>query len=145
LPKLVGATPVGQSAKVDVLRAGQPRELTVVIGELPEEDQVAGKPGPREPATTNRLGLVVRDLTAEQREQAGIAKGGVVVEDVNPGPADQVGIRAGDVILMLDNQAVSDAKQFKGIVEGLTPGRSVAMLVQRSGGRMFYALKIPKS
>jgi serine protease Do len=145
LPKLVGATPVGQSAKVDVLRAGQPRELTVVIGELPEEDQVAGKPGPREPATTNRLGLVVRDLTAEQREQAGIAKGGVVVEDVNPGPADQVGIRAGDVILMLDNHAVSDAKQFKGIVEGLTPGRSVAMLVQRSGGRMFYALKIPKS
>jgi len=144
LPQLVGVTRVGQSAKVEVLRKGHPRELTVVIGELPEEDEIAAKPGPREPAAANRLGLAVRDLTPEQREQAEIAKGGVLVEDVKPGPAEQVGIRPGDLVLMLDNQPVTDARQFKELVEGIPPGRSVAMLVQRDGGRMFYALKIPK-
>ncbi len=145
LPQLVGVTRVGQSAKVEVLRRGRPRELTVMIGELPEEDEIAGKPGPREPAAANRLGLVVRDLTPEQREQTEIAKGGVLVEDVKPGPAEQVGIRSGDVVLMLDNQAVTDARQFKELVEAIPPGRSVAMLVQRGGGRMFYALKVPKA
>jgi len=145
LPQLVGVTRVGQSAQVEVLRGGQRKELTVVIGELPDEDAVAGKPGPREPAASNRLGLVVRDLTPEQRDQAGVAEGGVLVEEVKPGPAEKVGVRADDVILMLDNQAVTDARQFQGLIEGIAPGRSVAMLVQRGGGRMFYALKIPKS
>jgi len=145
LPQLVGATRVGESAQVQVLRKGQPQDLTVVIGELPDEDGVAAKPGKREPATANRLGLVLRDLSPELREQAGVPKGGVLVEEVKPGPAQQVGIRAGDVILSLDNQPVSDLRQFRGIVEGLTPGRSVAVLVQRDGGRMFYALRIPKT
>jgi serine protease Do len=145
LPQLVGATRVGESAQVQVLRKGQPRDLTVVIGELPDEDGLAEKPGKPEPATANRLGLVLRDLPAELREQAGVPKGGVLVEEVKPGPAQQVGIRTGDVILSLDNQPISDLRQFRGIVEALTPGRSVAVLVQRGGGRMFYALRIPKT
>jgi serine protease Do len=145
LPQLVGATRVGQSAQVQVLRKGQPRDLTLVIGELPEEDAIAKKAGQREPAMANRLGLVLRDLSPEVREQVGVPKGGVLVEEVKPGPAQQVGIRAGDVILMLDNQPVSDIRHFKGMVEALVPGRSVAVLVQRGGGRMFYALRIPKS
>ena len=145
LPQLVGATRVGQSAQVQILRKGQPRDLTVVIGELPEEDAVAKKAGQREPATANRLGLVLRDLSPEVREQAGVPKGGVLVEEVKPGPAQQVGIRVGDVILTLDNQPVTDIRHFRGMVEALVPGRSVAALVQRGGGRMFYALRIPKS
>jgi serine protease Do len=145
LPQLVGVTRVGQSAQVEVLRRGGPRALTVVIGELPEEEEAAGTPGQREPATANRLGLVVRDLTADERDQAGVGKVGVLVEDVRPGPAEQIGIRPGDLVLMLDGQAVTDARQFKELVEGIPPGRSVAMLIQRGEGRMFYALKMPKS
>ncbi len=145
LPQLVGVTRVGQSAQVEVLRRGRPRELTVVIGELPEEDEVAGKPGLPEPSTANRLGLVVRDLTPEHRAQAELPKGGVVVEEVKSGPAERIGIRPGDVILMLDNQTVTDTRQFKVLVEDITPGRAVAILVERDGGRMFYALKVPKS
>ncbi len=145
LPQLVGVTRVGQAAQVEVLRRGQHKELTVTIGELPEEDEVAGKPGPKEPAAANRLGLVVRDLTAEQRDQDGVPKGGVLVEDVKAGAAEQVGIRGGDVVLMLDNQQVNDVRQFKQLVDAIPAGRSVAILVQRGGGRMFYALKMPKS
>lgn len=145
LPQLVGVTRVGQSAQVEVLRGGHPRQLTVAIGELPDEDQVAGKAKPREPAAANRLGLVVRDLTPDQRAQAGIGKDGVLVEEVRSGPAEQAGIRPGDLVLMLDNQPVTDARKFKALVEAISPGRSVAMLVQRGDGRMFYALKVPKS
>jgi serine protease Do len=144
LPQMVGVTRVGQAAKVEILRRGRAKELTVVIGELPEEDEVAGKAGRREPAASNRLGLAVQDLTPEQREQAGIEKGGVLVEQVTPGPGEQIGIRPGDVILMLDGQEVADARQFKELVDGIRPGQSVAMLVQRGDGRMFYALKLPK-
>jgi serine protease Do len=144
LPQMVGVTRVGQAAKVEILRRGRAKELTVVIGELPEEDEVAGRAGRSEPAAANRLGLAVRDLTPEQREQAGIEKGGVLVEQVTPGPGEQIGVKPGDLILMLDGQEVTNARQFKELVDGIHPGRSVAMLVQRGDGRMFYALKLPK-
>jgi serine protease Do len=144
LPQLVGVTRVGQSAHVEVLRRGRSRDLTVVIGELPEEDEVVGRRTPPEPAAADRLGLVLRDLTPEQRAQAELPRGGVLVDDVKPGPAEQVGIRSGDVILMLDNQHVTDTRQFKSLLEKIAPGRAVAVLVQRGDGRMFYALKMPR-
>ena len=98
-----------------------------------------------ETAPTNRLGLVARDLTADQREQMGIEQGGVLVENLKDGPASQAGVAAGDVVLMLDNQSVDDLAGFNRILEAIEPGRSVAALIQRGDGRMFYAIRVPKT
>ncbi len=91
------------------------------------------------------LVLVARDLTPEQRQLIGVEQGGVLVESVDEGPAKEAGLRAGDLILMLDNQTVSDAKDFNRILDTLQPGRSVAVLVQRADSRMFYAIQMPKT
>jgi serine protease Do len=48
------------------------------------------------------------------------------------------------VILMIDNRPVEDAKQFRELIGGIEPGRSVAVLVQRGDGRRFFAVRIPK-
>ncbi|EXJ14710.1 HtrA protease/chaperone protein [Imhoffiella purpurea] len=145
LPPLVGETPVDAEASLRVLRRGEKVDLRVKIEELPDDEQVSSSaPGaPEEPS--NRLGLVVRDLTSEQRQQMGIAMGGILVEAVDPGPADDAGLTPGDVILMLDNQLVENVAGFKRILDAIEPGRSVAVLVQRGEGRMFYAIKVPKS
>ncbi len=148
LPPLVGATPVGEAAQVEVLRQGQPLNLAITIAELPEEDQSADGvdaegAAPAE-APTNRLGMVASDLPPEQREKLGLDRGGVLVERVKEGPAAQAGLTAGDVILMLNNQPVDDLAGFNRLLESLEPGRSVAVLVQRGEGRMFYALRVPK-
>jgi serine protease Do len=144
LPPLVGASPVEQAARVEVLRQGRTQELQVVIGELPDEEDLAATPVKPTPATANRIGLVVEDLTPEQREQLDVGPGGVLVDRVEEGPAERSGIRGGDLILMLDNRQVQDANQFKRLLDDLEPGRSVAVLVQRGDGRMFFAVRIPK-
>src|SRR5216684_3847168 len=97
LPRIVGNTKPGNKATVEVWRKGVTREITVTVGELPE-DRVAsrterrGKP-PEQAA--NRLGFAVADLTAEQKRDLKL-RGGVMVEEVrNNRRAD---VRSGDVI-----------------------------------------------
>ncbi|NCA73190.1 MAG: PDZ domain-containing protein, partial [Sphingobacteriia bacterium] len=145
LPPLVGATPVGESAGLVVLRRGERIELTIKIQELPEDDQLAAEPGQTDKPEANRLGVVVRDLTPEMRRQFEIEQGGVLIESVDQGPAASAGLSAGDVILMLDNQPVGNLADFERILGAIEPGRATAVLVQRGDTRMFYALKLPKS
>ncbi len=145
LPPLVGTTPVGEAARLEVMRKGQRINLDVTIAELPDDEQLAGSRGEKAPQKTNRLGLSVANLSADQREKLGIEQGGVVVEEVSEGPAAQAGITPGDIILMLDNQNVDDLEGFNRILEAIEPDRSAAVLIQRGDGRMFYALRVPKA
>ena len=143
LPPLVGETPVGATATLEVLRQGKKIQVSLRIEELPDDEAADGGSEPAE-EPTNRIGLVVRDLTPEQRRQVDLPQGGVLVEAVESGPADAAGLSAGDVILMIDGQAVSDLAQFNRILDAMPPGRPVAVLVQRGDSRMFYAVQIPK-
>lgn len=144
LPPLVGTTPVGEAATLELMRGGERLTIQVQIAELPEEEQVAVVPRERAPAASNRLGLVVGELTEDQRVQLGIDQGGVLVEQVGEGPAAQAGVGEGDVILMLDGRNVGNLEDFNRTLEAIEPGRAVAMLIQRGDGRMFYAIRIPK-
>jgi serine protease Do len=144
LPPLVGASHVNEPAQVEVLRGGRIEQVEVVIGELPEEgDDLLASAEP-ERTTANSIGLVVGELDAEQRNQLELDKGGVIVQEVKPGAAERAGIGPGDVILMFDNRPVEGAKQFRELLDSIDPGRSVAVLVQRGDGRMFFAVRVPK-
>jgi serine protease Do len=144
LPPLVGVSPVGEAAKVTVLRRGETRVIDVLIGELPEDDQVAAVTTAPEQVKANRIGLVVEDLSDEDRVQLDLKTGGVYVESVEEGAAERAGIRANDVILMFDNQEVKNAAHFRELLDAIAPDRSVAVLIQRGEGRMFFAVRIPK-
>jgi serine protease Do len=143
LPPLVGATRVNEPAKVEVLRGGNIEEVTVVIGELPDEGELSAAAEPKR-KTADSIGLVVEDLDAEQRGQLELEEGGVIVQEVKPGAAERAGIGPGDVILMFDNKPVEDTRQFRELLEGVEPGRSVAALIQRGDGRVFFAVRIPE-
>ncbi|HFE32565.1 MAG TPA: DegQ family serine endoprotease [Gammaproteobacteria bacterium] len=144
LPPLVGITPVGEKVRVEILRNGKVKTLSVELGELSEDElQLAG--GEPKSAKASRLKITVSDLTAEQRKRLGINEKGVLVNQVQAGPARKAGVRRGDVILMLNNVEVTDAKQFRELVDNLPAGKSVPLLVQRRGGPVFLALKIDEN
>jgi serine protease Do len=142
LPPLVGATKIGDSATLKLIRQGQSKEVQVKIGTLPEEDEPVASITEAPSKETNRLGLSVTGLSAEQREQLEVKQNGVLVHEVKPGPASDAGIRRGDVILRIQDQPIKDVKQFNEVVKGLPKGKSIAMLVQRHGGSQFLAIKI---
>jgi len=143
LPPLVGASKVGDTVPLEVLRDGKVTTMDVELAELPEEDEIVVSSGQVKPAAANRIGLVVKDLPEDQAGMLGIDGGGVVVDSVEPGPAQEGGIRAGDVILMFDGQPVPDKQAFRKLLDTVKGGRSVAVLVQRGDGRMFYPVRIP--
>ena len=149
LPLLVGSTPVGEAARLEVLRKGQPLTVEIKIAELPDDEEAdtdadGGRDGTPD-GKPNRLGLVMRDLRPDQREALDLASGGVLVERVKEGPGAAAGLTADDVILMIDGQPVEDLAGFNRIIEALAPGKAVSVLVQRDDTRMFYALRVPKA
>jgi len=142
LPPIVGSSKVGVKIPVDVIRNRRTIVVNVKLGELPEEDTKVGAAEP-DAEKTNRIGVTIVDLTDEQREELEITSG-VLVQRVTQGVASRAGIRKGDIILSIDNKPVKDAKQFSKMVDSLSTGESVALLVQRNGSPTFLALKVPE-
>jgi serine protease Do len=142
LPPIVGSSTVGVKLPVVVIRNGREKTLHVKLGELPDDEVVAETSIKSESKATNRLGISALDLSDKKKEELGI-EAGIQVGHLVTGAASQAGVRKGDIILAIDGKTVTDLKQFEKIVEGLTAGKSVALLVQRDGSPTFLAIKVP--
>ena len=140
LPHLVGAIKPGTKAKMGIVRDGKRETLNVVIGALPEEGEAvaAADAGAQK---SNRLGVKVAELTAEQKRSLDLP-GGVVITEVLNGPAAMIGLRPGDVISHLNNQAIDSAGTFSRVAEQLPKNRSVSMRVLRQGRASFITFKL---
>ena len=144
LPPMVGMTPIKDKATLKIIRQGDEKIINFNIGLLPEQvDKVADSKAEKT-KPTNRLGVTVTDLTAEERQLTQVSKGGVLVHNIAKGAAKSAGVQLGDVILRLDNQLIQDVAGFEKIVKNLPAGKSVAALIQRRGNPAFLALKIDK-
>ena len=149
LPPIVGSSPAGEPAQVEVMRAtpsgAQRITLSVVTGELPEEAQASGaEPSrpPADPGTARALGAEVADLTAEQRRELNVeGGGGVIVREVNDGPMAVAGVKTGDVILSINHMPVKSSKHLKDLITELPAGKHVPLYVVREGAPSFLALK----
>jgi serine protease Do len=143
LPPIVGSAPIGREVKVKVLRNGKTKMLGLTLGELKDQDkQVVAEAAPKS-TTNSRLGLGVSDVPQELRTQLDLAEGGVLVSELDSGAAAKAGIRSGDVIIMFNGVRVKDGKHFGELVAKAPTGAAVPVLVQRSGGPTFLAIKIP--
>lgn len=141
LPHLVGNMKDGSKADLVVIRDGKRQTLTVTIGALPDEGQEMGIPEEGIERSSNRLGVSVVELTAEQKKSNDL-KGGVVIKEVEDGPASRIGLQPGDVITHLNNQPITSAKNFTDVAKDLPKDRSVSMRVLRQGRASFITFKL---
>lgn len=136
LPRMVGMARPEAKIPLQVWRKGKLQEVTVVLGELPGEEQVAAKNG----KAFSRGGLALSELTAGQRRELGIDHG-LLVEEVT-GDAARAGIRVGDVILAVNNGKVATVDAFRKAIAAIPKGKSAAILVRRGEGSLYIPLKI---
>ncbi len=136
LPRMVGATKPGTKSKMRVWRKGNVRELMVTVGAMPDEEKVADMPVAKK---SNKAGLVVSTLGAEQKKALDI-QSGVLVEDVT-GPAARAGIEAGDVILAVNNQEVNSPDELSGLLDDR---QRVALLIKRGDSAHYVSLRLDK-
>ena len=143
LPPVVGSTPVGKRVPVKVMRDKRTQTLWIELGELPDKDKQIAKAAESKVASDNRLGVKVADLTGDQRKELDL-EGGVLVDDIGEGAASDAGIRQGDIILRINGTLIKNVDQFEKMIRKLPSGKSIPVLVQRRGGPIFLALKVPK-
>jgi serine protease Do len=144
LPRIVGSTKPGNKTSMEVWRKGVTREITVTVGELPEDRLASrterrGKP-PEQAA--NRLGFAVVDLTVEQKRDLKLG-GGVIVEEVrNNRRAD---VRAGDVITAVTSRGqtteVRSTEQFNKLLAQLERNTILTLHVRRGESNLFVTVK----
>jgi serine protease Do len=144
LPRIVGATRPGTSVPMEIWRKGAARSVSVVVGELPE-DRVAGRaPGRGRPTeqAANRLGLVVNDLTPEQRRDLKVG-GGVIVEEVRQTARGDV--RAGDVIIAVTSRGqtteITTADQLNKLLTQIERNATLTLHVRRGESNLFVTIR----
>ena len=142
LPQMIGRLAPGSKAKMQVLRDGKKRAITVTVGAMPT-DKDAATPEQEESKDKSALGLVVEPLDKAAQEKLGINHGVRVVE-AKAGPAQKAGVRVGDVVRSLNNQEVESPEQFTELVKALPKDTWVPLLVQRGDNPMFLAIKVEK-
>lgn len=144
LPPLVGRVVAGSKAKVKLLRNGKFKVMSIKIGELPGEKNLAKVTGQSKPQTSdNILGMAITEPDEAQKDAYNLGDKGVAVTSVDVGAAADAGILPGDVITRVNNQAVRSVKHFKEIIKGARSGSRVALLIQRQRGPVYLALRIP--
>ncbi len=142
LPRIVAQSRPGSKATAQVWRKGAARDVTITVGEMPEE-KVARRPGPKDSKPGNvvaRLGLTLSELNADQRKELGLS-GGLLVEDAQ-GAAAKAGIRRGDVLLAINNQDVKSVDQLNQLLGQFEKARSVALLIRRGEGALYVPLRL---
>ena len=159
LTQRVGATAVGQTARLEVLRNGQRRTLNLRLGERPSEQTLAANNAPPQqeeatpPATPgapgvaqSSLGLSVRPLTQADRTRYSLQsnQSGVVVTSVEPdSDAAQKGVQPGDVILQAGGRAVASPAELAMAVQAAErANRPLLLQVDGRAGRRFIAAEL---
>lgn len=146
LPRLVGLTRPGSKVPVQVWRGGATKELSLVVGEMQLDDKQAGnapKRQGRSEATTNRLGLALRELGPEQRRALGVS-GGLIVEEVRNGTT-RTDLRPGDLIRAVVVKGtqieLTTVEQFNGLLTRFGRNDPVTLWVRRGDTQLFVTIK----
>ena len=145
LPRIVGATRPGAKVDLEVLRKGSARSLGLVVGEL-QEERIAARDTPREQrkpveVAANRLGLVVNELTAEQKKELKLSHGLVVTEVRQDARAE---LRRGDILLTLVHRGkhaeLKSVEQFNQLLGGLDKSAVITLHVKRGETTAFVTV-----
>ena len=145
LPRIVGATRPGSKVVMQVWRKGGAKDLTVTVGEIPEEKMAqrgAKRAKPAE-AVANRLGLVLSELSPEQKRELKIV-GGLLVEDVR-GNNGRTDLRPGDIILAAvvkgSNAEAKTVDQFNKLLSQFDKSATITLLVKRGEQQTYITIK----
>ncbi|SAL72053.1 protease Do [Caballeronia arvi] len=141
LPSQVAGLSPGTSAKVTVWRDKSAKDLSVTIGALKDAKTASAKANGGDDggsAQDARLGVAVRPLTPEEKQNDSLSRG-LLVQQAD-GAAANAGIQPGDVILAVNGQPVTSVQQLKSMVQ--RAGDSIALLIQRDDAQIFVPVDL---
>ena len=151
LPRIVADTEINKSVKVEVIRRGKSKTLTIVTGRL--EEPLAEKTDTKpEKQTTSKdnvtvQGLTLGDIDDTVRERFQIdpkVKGAVLLKVASDSHAAEKGLRPGDVISEVEQAKTNSAAEVaKAIKRARDDGmEKVLLLVTSRAGIRYVVIKL---
>ena len=142
LARTIGMMAPDTSAKLDIIRKGEPRNITVTLAQVPNEQQARADNDSAQPTGgVPHLGLQL----APASEVSGAGNQGVVVTAVEPdGPAAEQGFQTGNVILEVGGKPVANAGDMrKALSEAKSQGKhQILMRVKMGDATRFVAMPL---
>jgi len=146
LPRIITQVKPGTKIPLQVWRKGAMKDLNVTVAELKDEEapKVARKSAPpKDKAKPNRMGLVLSDLSDDQKKELDV-KSGVLVEDITGNVRGD--IQVGDVILAVISKGVTmdakSAEQINALIAKAEKGLAVTFLLRRGDAQRYSSIKI---
>ncbi|MEO6015632.1 MAG: DegQ family serine endoprotease [Polaromonas sp.] len=136
LPALISLAAPGDSIKLDIWRQGAARELTARLASA--DDKTAQVTNKKDSPSQGRLGLALRPLQPDEKQETGIDTG-LLIQQAS-GPAALAGVQAGDVLISINGVPVKNVEQVRTAVA--KSDKSVALLIQRGNSKIFVPVNL---
>lgn len=141
---MVSQTPPDTEAKLEIIRDGKTKNVTVKLGELPKEGLARAGSGLQRGSGGDVLdGVTVDDLDARARRQFNIPNnvdGALVTNVEQDSRAAVAGLRTGDVIMEINRRPVSNADDAIRLSRRVD-GDTVLLRVWSQGGSRYVVVK----
>jgi len=138
LTAMIAKIPVGESARLKILRDGKEKTVQVVIGKRPDQ-RLAARGQPEEQAEA--FGIGVSNLTPEitQRFDTDETSGVIVTRVESGSKGDNADIRVGDIIKEINRQPIKDLSDYQATLNKVAPGESVNLFIRRKDAGFLVA------
>ena len=140
LPAVISMSTPGQNVQLNIWRQGAAKDITATLGNINDKANAkdVNVAGNKDAAGQGKLGLTLRPLQPEERQESGLSSGLVIQQAV--GPAAMAGVRSGDLLISINGIAVKNIDQVRRAVAN-SP-KSVALLIQRGNDKIFVPVNI---
>ncbi|MBK8164334.1 MAG: DegQ family serine endoprotease [bacterium] len=149
LRNLISLSDIGHAARVQVLRDGKERDVTVKLGRLPDAEVAANAPAARPDARDEDktlAGVTVRPLTDRARAATRLpdsVNGLLVTAVASTSNAAGEGLEEGDIIVEVNRAPVTTLAEFQSAL-ARTPERPVFMRVYKPRAQQSVFLAVPR-
>lgn len=145
LPYLVGRTAPNTKVPVVVVRKGKQRTIDVAVGVLPVPDAPrisTIQPGDSTSGAVDALGLVVENVSEQNRGRNNVSSGVVVRQVLPNSAAAQAGLMVGDVIDQLGFSDIDTVADYEKIRSKLPQNTPQAIRFFRNGRPVFHTITL---
>ena len=144
LVEQVVATRPGTAVPMKVLRDGEPKTLTVTVGELNLDAEASTNEEAAPGDLSKDFGLALDDVTPAIARRLKLPAGvsGAIVSEVRPrSPGARAGLAEGDVLVRIGRADVSGSTEAVRLLQKVQPGQAVGVMYIREGQQLFTTMR----
>jgi len=152
LRNMIAMAAPGSDVKFQVFRAGKQIDVTVTVGEQPDDMASTGRPKPGGPEgqqpMTDALGMTLGTVNEDTIEQFGledVTDGAVIIEVQRGSAAARAGLKPGDVITRVGDTPVKNAAQARDAIRAQDDKKGIRLNISSGDGQRFVFVRPEKT